>query len=124
MLIRKFDFLSSPPQMYFRQKKANKKLFGGILFIIYFLIMLIVTIFYILDFYLNDRYDIKYSLYKNFTSNDEEYNKNDELNTYLNFSFNIRKFTEDFDEIESDNRISIFEENIFSPLSQNTFSWI
>ena len=39
----------------------------------------------------------------------------------MNFSFNIRKFTEDFKEIESDNGISIFEENIFSPLSQNTF---
>ena len=68
MFLRKFDFLTSPPQMYFFQKKTNKKLFGGILFIIYFLIMLIVTIIYILNFYLNDRYDIKYSLYKNFTS--------------------------------------------------------
>ena len=111
MLIRKFDFLSSPPQLYFLQKKANKKLFGGILFIIYFLIMLIVMIFYILDFYLNDRYDIKYSLYKNFTANEEEYNKNDELNSLLNFSVSLKKCSENFSEEEINDDILILDEN-------------
>ena len=113
MLIRKFDFLSSPPQMYFLHKKTSKKLFGGILFIIYFLIMLIVTIFYILDFYLNDRYDIKYSLYKNFTKNYGENNKNDELKTYLNFSIELKKYSGNFEEVEIEDDILISDENGF-----------
>ena len=115
MLIRKFDFLSSPPQMYFLHKKTSKKLFGGILFIIYFLIMLIVTIFYILDFYLNDRYDIKYSLYKNFTSSD---NKNDELSPNLNFSISIKKYSRNFDETDINYGIKILDNN-FSIIDTN-----
>ena len=116
MLIRKFDFLSSPPQMYFLHKKTSKKLFGGILFIIYFLIMIIVIIFYFLDFYLNDRYDIKYSLYKNFTSNGK---KNNDTNSYLNFSISLKKYSDDLSEVELDKDILILDEDS-TILTQNT----
>ena len=122
MLIRKFDFLSSPPQMYFLQKKANKKLFGGILFIIYFIIMLIVTIFYILDFYLNDRYDIKYTFYKNFTNYEGDYNKNAELNQNLNFTISLTKYTENFSEIDIDDDLYIIEEDFSIIETNKTFS--
>ena len=67
MLFSKLDFLSSPPQFYFLNKRTNKTIFGGILFIIYILIIMNIFISYILDFSLNDKYDIRYSLYKNFT---------------------------------------------------------
>ena len=53
MFLKKFDFLNSLPQLYFLEKKTNKTLFGGILFIIYFLLMLTISIFYILDYCLN-----------------------------------------------------------------------
>jgi len=119
MLIRKFDFFSSPPQMYFLQKKTNKKLFGGILFIIYFLVMLIVIIFYILDFHLNDKYDIKYSIYKNFTNNNEENNKNDDLIQNLNFTISLRKYSKDFKETELNYGITIYD-NDFNFISPNT----
>ena len=42
MFIKNLDFLNSPPQLYFLEKNTNKTLFGGILFIIYFLLMLII----------------------------------------------------------------------------------
>ena len=54
MFLLKLDFLSSPPQKYFLQKRTNKTLFGGILFIIYIFIMLNIFIVYTLDFFLND----------------------------------------------------------------------
>ena len=34
MLVRQLDLLSAPPQKYFRQKKTNKTLFGGILLVL------------------------------------------------------------------------------------------
>ena len=114
MFLSSFDFLSSPPHMYFLQKRTNKTIFGGFLFIIYFLIMLTVTTFYILDFYLNDRYDIRYSLYKNYTNNDEESNKNKELNPHLNFSLEMKK-------ISTNLKVSNLSENFMIIDSNLTF---
>ena len=95
MYIKKFDFLSNYPHMFIFGKRTNKTLFGGILFIIYIFIMINVTIFYTLDFHFNDKYDIRYSLYKNFNENiitDEEKEK---LNPYLNFSVDLYKINND-----------------------------
>ena len=71
MFIIKLDFLNSPPQMYFLGQRINKTLIGGFLFIIYIIIMMCVSTFYILDYSINDRYDIRFSLHKNFTENKE-----------------------------------------------------
>ena len=35
------------------------------------------------------KYMIGYSLYKDFTNNEEEFNKNEDLNPHLNFSIRI-----------------------------------
>ena len=48
--------------------------------------MISITTIYMLNFYINDKYDIKYSLYKNATKNLEEKNKNEDLNPHLNFT--------------------------------------
>ena len=47
MFIRKLDLLSSPPQMHILKEETNKTFFGGILFIIYIIVMIIVSIIYI-----------------------------------------------------------------------------
>ena len=122
MSVRKLDLLSVPPQIYFLQKKANKTLFGGILFIIYIIIMLIITIIYLLNFILNDKYDIRSSLYKNFIINEEEYNKNEDLNPHLNFSINIKKVTQDIEALEIGNQFYIFDQNGNSIKKNTTIS--
>ena len=53
------DFLSSSPSFSIFQKKTNKTKFGGILFLIYLIIMLFICLIYILDFILNEKYDIQ-----------------------------------------------------------------
>ena len=53
------DFLSSSPSFSIFQKKTNKIKFGGILFLIYLLIMLFICLIYILDFILNEKFDIQ-----------------------------------------------------------------
>ena len=93
MFLSNLDFLSSPPQMYFLKKRTNQTIFGGILFIIYIFIMMNIFVVYTLNFYLNDRYDIRYSLYKNFTGNAEEINQKEELNFHLNFSFDLKRIS-------------------------------
>ena len=59
------DFLSSSPSNYIFQNKTNKTFFGGLLFIIYFIIMLLISFAYILDYFLNDKYDVQYSVFYN-----------------------------------------------------------
>ena len=128
MFLSKLDFLSSPPQMYFLQKRTNKTLFGGILFIIYIFIMLNIFIVYTLDFFLNDRYDIRYSLYKNFTENDEN-NKIEELNPLLNFSFDLKKVSKDLKQLNLSEQFmilgpdwSVIERNSIISRSPNDLS--
>jgi len=101
MFIRKIDLLSSPPKLYIFQQKTNKTLFGGILFIIYITIMFIISFIYILNYALNDKYVISYSSYKNFTSNEEECNKNEDLNPHLNFTIGIQKTKQNYDIVDS-----------------------
>ena len=111
MFVRKLDLLSAPPQIYFLQKKTNKTLFGGILFIIYIIIMLIITIIYLLNYILNDKYDIRYSLYKNFTYNEEEYNKNEDLNPHLNFTIDIKRISKNLEVLELGNQFFLISDN-------------
>ena len=60
------DFLSSSPSFSIFQKKANKIKFGGVLFLLYMIIMLFICLIYILDYILNEKYEIESSvLYNN-----------------------------------------------------------
>ena len=111
MFFFKLDFLSSPQQFYFLNKRTNKTIFGGILFIIYILIIMNIFISYILDFYLNDKYDIRYSLYNNFTNFAEENNKIEEFNPILNFSINMKRITKDLEELDLNDQFYLIDAN-------------
>ena len=115
MFFSKLDFLSSPPQMYFLNRRTNKTIFGGILFIIY--IILIMDIFI---FYYNDKYDIRYSLYKNFTENTQDNNnKIEELNPILNFTIDLKKISNDLQVSDSSDQLMIIDSN-FSFIEKNS----
>jgi len=112
MFIRKLDLLSSPPQMHILKEETNKTFFGGILFIIYIIVMIIVSIIYILDYALNDKYSIRYSLYRDFTNKEEENYQKEDLNPHLNFTLNIKKIGTDFEEVNIDDELLIFDSNL------------
>jgi len=63
------DFLNTPPQYYILGKRTNKTKFGGILFLIYLIIMLFISLIYILDYALNEKYDIESYLIDTFFEN-------------------------------------------------------
>ena len=58
--MRVIDFLSDSPNNYIFQKKTYKTNFGGILFLIFAIIMITIAASYIVDYALNDKYEIEY----------------------------------------------------------------
>ena len=88
-----FDFLSDSPKIFIFQKKTNKTNFGGILFLIYIIIMILISIAYILAFAFNEKYTVEAFTYYNHTENIEELesmNNDKELNPYIVFTLRIK----------------------------------
>ena len=87
-----FDFLSDSPKVSIFQKARNKTNFGGVLFLIYIIIMILISVAYILDYINNEKFSYEALTFYNNTNNEEEkinINKDDELNPYLNFTLSI-----------------------------------
>ena len=66
------DFLNESPNFFIFQKKANQTNFGGVLFLIYILIMILISLAYILDYELNDKYTYESFTFYNYTADDNE----------------------------------------------------
>ena len=109
MFIVNLDFLNTPPQLYILNKKTNKTLLGGILFIIYFLLMLTIVIFYVLDYYLNDKYSIRYSHYKYYQNQGELLYQNNVKYNNFNFSFEFYKIKSNQDIEYLDNNFVLMD---------------
>ena len=96
--MRHLDFLSEYPRTYIFQKDVNKTNFGGVLFVIYTIVMLIISLSYILDYYLNDKYEIEYSSIRNQTYAEdlEALDENPDLNPTMDFVFTVKGLSDFF----------------------------
>ena len=56
MALTFLDFLSGTPSTFIFKKNKNKTDFGGVLFLIYMIIMALITLTYIYDYLMNDKY--------------------------------------------------------------------
>ena len=54
------DFLANSPNTFIFRKERNKTHFGGILFLIFIIIMVFITVVYLITFIKNDKYEIEY----------------------------------------------------------------
>ena len=106
MNIAGLDFFSEPPQINYCKKETNQTFFGGILFFIYIAVMVIISAIYTLDYFINDKYDIQYSLIKNTESNALKLNEDKELNPMINMSIEFFKMS---DENQTSNRFLIYD---------------
>ena len=117
------DFLSTSPKLFIFEKETAKTNFGGILFCFYIIIMLSISLSYIINYAVNDKYTFEIKKIDNTTNNEipiqinktnirkikpyEELDKDEELNPLLNISIvimshygyrlydkNIRKYLE------------------------------
>ena len=85
----KFDFLSSSPRNFIFQKNTNKTNFGGFLSVIYFIIFLIVSIYYLLSYYNEDNYSIQYLFHEKILSFEEYYERIQSNKYNPNFLFDV-----------------------------------
>ena len=88
-----FDFFSESPNIFIFQKEYNKTNFGGILFSLFTIIMFLVSLAYILDYAINEKYTYEALTFYNHTDDEEELKKmNDdkELNPLINVTISLK----------------------------------
>ena len=83
----KLDFFSQPPQIYIFQQKSNNTTLGGVTFILFLIFMIFISLLYIYDFMLNEKYEIEYLKYYSPISKEkrEELDSDPKLNPQLTF---------------------------------------
>ena len=98
MGLHKLDFLSDSPQVFIFQQNSNKTNLGGILSLIYLIVFLILALYYISIYILEDNYSVQYLFYEQMrTRNEEEKMLNDERYNPL-FDINIKLFDGPWDD--------------------------
>lgn len=99
--MRRLDFISVAPRLSIFKAGANKTKFGGILFLIYILILLLLAIIYIFDYSSKENYSFESSV----VQNDSKTLYNEEvLNTTVNQNFDFIYY------LSKDNRDERFTE--------------
>ena len=101
--MRALDFVSRSPQLSIFKEGANKTKFGGVIFLIYIIILITLAIIYLYDYIARDKYEFNFVIVK------KPYNQLDEerQNNYVDPNLNI--------EIEFSPRLLIDSEYLRSP---------
>ena len=84
------DIISDSPKVYIFQKSSNKTNLGGIITLVYFIILVLISIAYIYDFYHVNYFQFNY-FFKNIKKEDREKLKteNKDFNPNLTFTIEI-----------------------------------
>ena len=106
--MRAIDFLSDSPKNYIFQKEVYKTNFGGVLFLIYCIIMLFITLTYILDYCFNEKYEIEYLKIRNQTMQEDIplLDADPNLNPKLAFTITVKAKSD-----KVDNLAILYKEN-------------
>ena len=92
------DFLSDSPKIFIFERPTTKTNFGGVLFFIYIVIMILISLAYIFDYSINEKYTYEVMVSDNLTnckSEEEEnqeismLNDDEKLNPFVNFSITL-----------------------------------
>ena len=87
-----FDFLSSAPRSFIFQRKSNQTNFGGVLSLLYLLIFIIISSFYLFSYFNEDNYSIQYLYQEKFITQEEILKRveSDRYNPKFNICFDIQ----------------------------------
>ena len=94
--MNKIDFLSGSPDIFIFGQKSNKTQLGGYLTMIYFIIVLIISIAYMYDYYANNKYSVLY-IHQRDILTDEERKKiveDENLNPEITFKIKLTNSNE------------------------------
>ena len=85
-----FDFISDSPRTYIFQKSSNKTNFGGILTLVYLLILALIIFLYLYDFFKNyyQKYEVTY-FYNQFRDETYRDQQKKEYNPLIELSFKV-----------------------------------
>ena len=85
------DYISDKPKFYIFKKETNKTNLGGLLFLLYIIIMLLISSAYIADYIINDKYTYDALSFYNYTTKEDEIllNEDNILNPYFNISLGL-----------------------------------
>ena len=93
--MRKIDFISKGPQLFIFRNVANQNNLGGILFLIYLIILSLLSIVYFYEYINNEKYQINYNLimesYDSGKIKNKNLKKDDKLNVELEVIFSLAK---------------------------------
>ena len=91
MGLNRLDFLSNSPKNFIFRNTSNKTNFGGILFLLYIFIVVLIITFYLCYFLTNEDYSVEYTFnQQSLYDEEEELMLNDNrYNPYFDFVFNF-----------------------------------
>ena len=89
MGLNRLDFLSNAPKNFIFRNTSNKTNFGGVLFLLYIFIVVLIIIFYLCKFYTDEDYSVEYTYNEEPISKDEAKLKSNDnrYNPYFDFLF-------------------------------------
>ena len=108
------DLLSESPKLFIFKQSTNKTNFGGVLFFLYILVMVIISLFYIINYAINDKYMYESSnfYYEMTEPENTKLNQNNKYNPYLNVSISF--YSDDIN-----NKFAIYDEMEYKFIENN-----
>ena len=92
MRIKKIDILSESPAVYIFNEDDNKTVFGGVLSLIFLIILFLVSFFYLTEYFGGDKYKVEYGIQQNYLTEkeNEAFLNNSKYNPVLTFSLDFQ----------------------------------
>ena len=89
--MKTIDFLSDSPKSFIFRQDSNQTLFGGILSLIYLIIVLIIASLYLVSYIINEKYTVEYGYFQNIldTNKKQELEKSPKYNPTTKFGYVI-----------------------------------
>ena len=81
--MRTLDLISGSPKLNIFREGANKTNLGGTLYLIYILVLILLTIVYLFDYFSNEKYHFNFNIVKT-DFKDKKLEKDKEMNSMLN----------------------------------------
>ncbi len=87
--MRRLDFISKAPNFFIFKEGANKTNLGGTLFFIYIIILALLAIVYLFNYFSHDKYEFNYTLIKK-SQNDNNFLEKEEQKSMLNTFYYLK----------------------------------
>ena len=87
--MEKIDFLTNSSKSFIFKQNSNKTLFGGILSFIFLILILLIILFYLIGYFINDKYTIEYGYFQEILDSNKTkaYENSSKYNPIIEFGY-------------------------------------